>query len=203
MKKNKKILLTLFVLSIFLLAGCNKNTFKLEEKYYKDSTINELDIESYNKLIKDKETFAIFIYQPLCTTSYEFNKVITNFADNHQISFYKMSFANMKETNLKDKVKYYPSFIIYKDGEIIDYLDANSDEDTKYYKTVSGFKKWFTTYVEVTEKKGNTSTNNEKIDESLKIDATLENVKYDENKINIYFFWGNGCPHCEDAFRFF
>ena len=45
----------------------------------------------------------------------------------YNVSFYKMSFVNMKETNLKDKIKYYPSFAIFKDGELVDYLDANND----------------------------------------------------------------------------
>ena len=35
---------------------------------------------------------------------------------------------------IKDKIKYYPSFAIFKDGEIVDYLDANSEEDIEIYK---------------------------------------------------------------------
>lgn len=31
----------------------------------------------------------------------------------------------------------------------------------------------------------------------------LENVKKEDNKVNIYFFWGNGCPHCADEHDFF
>ena len=26
----------------------------------------------------------------------------------------------------------------------------------------------------------------------------LTDVTFDENKKNIYIFWGNGCAHCED-----
>ena len=32
--------------------------------------------------------------------------------------------------------------------------------------------------------------------------ATVESIKYDKKKINIYFFWGNGCPHCEEEYEF-
>ena len=36
----------------------------------------------------------------------------------------------------------------------------------------------------------------EETNNDTKIDAKLEDIVYDENKVNIYFFWGNGCPHC-------
>lgn len=32
--------------------------------------------------------------------------------------------------------------------------------------------------------------------------ASLKNVIVDHNKINIYVFWGDGCPHCEALFQF-
>ena len=31
----------------------------------------------------------------------------------------------------------------------------------------------------------------------------LEDIVIEEDKINIYVFWGEGCPHCEDLFNFF
>ncbi|MDD4188102.1 MAG: thioredoxin family protein [Bacilli bacterium] len=32
--------------------------------------------------------------------------------------------------------------------------------------------------------------------------AQLSDIEFIEGKVNIYFFWGNGCPHCEDEFSF-
>lgn len=32
--------------------------------------------------------------------------------------------------------------------------------------------------------------------------ATVESIKFDDKKINIYFFWGDGCPHCEEEYEF-
>lgn len=29
-----------------------------------------------------------------------------------------------------------------------------------------------------------------------------EDIKFDNKKINIYVFWGNGCPHCRHLFEF-
>lgn len=200
---TKKIIVLMLIISSFLLTGCDKK-FSLNENYYKKAEFTEIEKEEYEKLIKDKESFGMFIYQPLCTTSYNFNKVVTKFMNMYNVSFYKMSFANMKETNLKSKIKYYPSFAIFKDGELVDSLDANSEEDTNIYKSVDYFAKWFSSYVKVTLVNEDVQVNEvEEEKERLKIDANLENLKYDENKVNIYFFWGNGCPHCEKEFEFF
>ena len=32
--------------------------------------------------------------------------------------------------------------------------------------------------------------------------ATVESIKFKEKKVNIYFFWGDGCPHCEEEYEF-
>ena len=44
--------------------------------------------------------------------------------------------------------------------------------------------------IEIVEKK----ENEENI---LNRNATLEDVTFNNDKINVYLFWGNGCPHCE------
>ena len=47
-----------------------------------------------------------------------------------------------KKTSLYEKVKYAPSIIIVKNNEIIDFLDANKDEDLKYYQNSKEFASW-------------------------------------------------------------
>lgn len=37
---------------------------------------------------------------------------------------------------------------------------------------------------------------------TIKRDSKIEEINYSEDKINIYVFWGNGCPHCEKLFQF-
>ena len=201
---KKLILLSFSIFLCLILVGCNnkQNTFSLDEEYYNSSSFTELDKNTFDNLISNKKTFAIFIYQPLCSASYEFNKVLTEFSKTYQISFYKLSFNNMKETKLRNDIKHYPSLVIYNKGKIIDYLDADSDEDLEYYKSVDGFKKWFSNYVLIKKVATNNNTLKDEVNENMKIDVELENVKYDENKVNIYFFWGNGCPHCEEEFKF-
>ena len=147
MKKLKFIILIL-IFSV-LIIGCQEKKFSFEEKYYNNSEIIELDLNNFNKLIENKESFGIFIYQPMCVTSNEFSEIIKEYSENYLITFYKMPFSLIKETKLEEQIKYYPSFVIYRNGELIDFLDASSDEDTNYYKSIDGFKEWLETYVTI------------------------------------------------------
>lgn len=44
--------------------------------------------------------------------------------------------------------------------------------------------------------------NEEKIKSTITMNSKLSDVVYDENKLNIYLFWGKGCPHCEEELKF-
>lgn len=35
----------------------------------------------------------------------------------------------------------------------------------------------------------------------FKKDASVNDIKKVKNKVNVYLFWGDGCPHCEDAYE--
>ena len=185
---------------LFCLVGCSNDKFTLEEKYYGKTDYIELNVDGFNELVENKESFAVFIYQPLCSISYEFNKVLTEFSKTYKISFYKMAFSDMQETSLNNKIKYYPSLVIFKEGKVVDYLKADSDEDSKYYKDIEGFKSWFFSYVN--ETKANEVIDEEEVKNNIDINVKLDNVTYDENKVNIYVFWGDGCPHCEKLLKF-
>lgn len=44
--------------------------------------------------------------------------------------------------------------------------------------------------------------NENKIKSTITMNSKLTDVVYDENKLNIYLFWGKGCPHCEEELKF-
>ena len=157
MKRVLKIIIPIVIILILTVVIIERNfiqktsdfMFYLEEKYYGDSVFNEIESNDLNNLINDKESFAIFIHQPFCSTSYEFNKILTKFAEENKISFYKMSFDEMKKTVMYENIKYYPSFAIYNNGKLIDFLEADSDEDLNRYKDMEEFKNWFNSYIQM------------------------------------------------------
>ena len=118
-----KRVVVLFFLAFFL-CGCNKNLVKLDSKYYKESSFIEVNKDELNDLISKEESFMLFIYQPLCQTSYEFNTVVTRFSKEYQMTIYKIEFEDVKKTSLGEDIKYYPSFAIVNKGKLVDFLKS-------------------------------------------------------------------------------
>lgn len=210
MKKNifKIIFLIVIVLFVIVFLPFRKEKeFFLEEKYYGNYDIKEIEMDELNQLIDNSESFAVFVYQPMCTISSDFESILNDFLQENSISIYKISFSNIKDTELGKEIKYYPSFIIYHNGKMVDFLEANKDSDISYYSSKEEFKEWFSEYVKLKEKNDNSSIedNEQSISEdtSKTSNISLDDIKKEEGIVNIYFFWGDGCPHCEAEFEFF
>lgn len=200
------VLVIIIVVSLIIFNNQNKKIkpFFLEDMYYEQSKVTEIDTNTFNNLIEKKKSFVIFVYQPMCITSSDFESVLNDLLKENTLSIYKIAFSDIKNTDAGKKVKYYPSFIIYENGKMVDYLEANKDEDTIYYSSKDEFKKWLTKYVNL---KNKTLNNNFKDDEKEPIiipeNINLDYIEKTSNKVNIYFFWGDGCPHCADEFKMF
>ena len=121
--------------------------FYLDDKYYNKGVSIEISSLEFEEKIKNKESFALFIHQPVCSKSYEFNKIQSLYQQENNMVFNKILFEDMKNTNLYEIIKYYPSFAIFKDGKLVDYLDAESNDDILKYKDYDKFSKWFNSYV--------------------------------------------------------
>lgn len=121
--------------------------FYLDDKYYNKGVSIEISSLEFEEKIKNKESFALFIHQPVCSKSYELNKIQSLYQQENNMVFNKILFEDMKNTNLYETIKYYPSFAIFKDGKLIDYLDAESNDDILKYKDYDEFSKWFNSYV--------------------------------------------------------
>lgn len=207
MKKNifivVPILLTVTAMLSVLLLYKKEQPFYLENQYYETNTMEEIDLEEYKHLVDRKESFALFVYQPMCVTSSDFEQVLNHFQKEYQISFKKIAFSKIKEET--KFLKYYPSFILYKEGKMIDFLEADKEEDLNVYQSKEEFESWLTKYVKLKEKISNEKEGNKKTTEQESNDSKInvETIKQEKNKVNIYFFWGDGCPHCEQEFAFF
>lgn len=155
MKKKYLLLLIIpvvigIVILIVLFLKKDANTHKLfyiDNRYYNSSRIVEIDKKVLLEKENNKENFLLFIYQPMCFASDRFNIILYDFVKKHNISFLKIQFSEIEETELEACIKYYPSISIYKEGKVVAYLDANEDEDTKYYKSVNEFKTWLEQYI--------------------------------------------------------
>ena len=215
------LILVVAAIVVFLIFQNQSKIFSLESKYYNTGEKIEINISELEELINDKESFVVLVSQDMCLASSNFEVVINDFLEEYPITIYEINYSELKESDLGDFLEYYPSFVIYKNGKMVDFLDANADEDTDYYKTKEGFKNWVTQYVnldnisknqnlsdstnQVTNDNSNDENNidNESTEKpSNTVDVNLDNITKEEGKVNIYFFWGDGCPHCEEQFAF-
>ena len=73
--------------------------------------------------------------------------IFEKFMDKYDIDFLSIPFEDFKNTKFYETIKFGPSIVIIKDGEIIKYLDANSDDDLPRYQDVSAFEEWLDNYV--------------------------------------------------------
>lgn len=141
------ILLLAIIPFILFTKPQKEQQFYLDGEYYGDSSLIEIDKENLKILEDDEKSFVVFVYQPLCSTSYDLNNYVTEFLDTYKMNFYKLLFSDVKDTSIAEYVKYCPSVVIYHNGQIVAYLDADSAKDAAYYESAENFKKWFTKYV--------------------------------------------------------
>ena len=99
---KKKLLLVISVLIllsiiIFITFKVLNRNFYLDDKYYGNNEIYEIGIEEFNNLISNKESVGIFVYQPACTTSAEFEQVHYDFFKQNNMSIYKIKFSDIYE----------------------------------------------------------------------------------------------------------
>lgn len=140
------LLVAVVVVSFFIFS--NRSTkFYFEDELYENSSLKEISISELEALVQEKASFGVFVYQTMCMTSSDFEEVLNKFLDENKVTFYKVSFSELKDSALGEKIKYYPSFLIYKEGELVDFLKADSDEHIAYYRKVDSFKEWLTGYV--------------------------------------------------------
>ena len=145
----KKVLMIMF--SILLLAGCkiNQNDSKermyLSDVYYNKGEI--IDVKSDELLDKVNDTYVLFTYNNYCNLPISCEEIFKSFAKKYQIDFISIPFAEFKNTEFYNTVKYAPSVMIIKDSEIISYLDANSDKDLNKYQSLKEFESWLNNYI--------------------------------------------------------
>ncbi len=123
--------------------------FALSSEYYGSAEVQDININELQSLIDGQKSFGLFISQPTCQASADLEKNLDVFLEAYPLKFYEISFSTIKDDNIIPDLKFYPSFAIFHNGRVVDFLEADSDEDAAAYTSVDGFKDWFSGYVEL------------------------------------------------------
>ena len=158
-KKNRKILplvmaLIVVMLGSILFVGAASGWFdshkvKLDAEYYADGAeFMELTAGEYEGLIEAKKSFVVMVDQSGCIAADRLREYVTRYMTETGILVYKMMFAEVKESSLHEKVKYYPSVAVIDKGVVRAYLRADSDEDAEVYNNYNAFREWMEKYLQ-------------------------------------------------------
>lgn len=147
------IIVLLMVSILFITLNNNKNKkFYLNNEYYNNHGYVEISSKQVEKLLKDKKSFILFTYNNFCSFSKPCDVVFENVSKDKSVSILEVPFDEFKKTSLYKTVEYAPSIIIIHNGKIVDYLDAESDDDVVLYQDESKFYDWLKKYIYVKKK---------------------------------------------------
>ena len=146
--KNKKILITVIVVVLLVIALVLYLVFRenhLSKEYYGGHDFITIEGEDIDKL--SNKTYLLYIHYDYCIFTVPTDTVIQKVMDKYNVSVLKLHFDKFAKTYLHDEVKYAPSVLIIKNGKILDYLDAESDEDLPIYQDSNKMAEWISEYV--------------------------------------------------------
>lgn len=138
---------TIIIICLFLSACTNSSKFSIEKEYYKESKFIDVSSEDIKELKENKKSFIVFTYNNYCMLEIPCDEIFKKVMNKYNISFLYLPYEEMKNTFIYDEVKLAPSVILIKEGEIVAYLNTESDEDLIKYQDTEEFEKWLTSYI--------------------------------------------------------
>ena len=151
---NKKVLFVIIPLLLigiitFVLMNNKSDKFSLEDKYYGTGEFIDVSNSELENIIKNKENFLLYTYNNYCSLPIPCDSIFGSVMKEYGFNVLQIKFSDFKETNLYKKVTLAPSILIFKDGKLIEFLDAESDNDLKKYQDKEEFKNWLNNYIEL------------------------------------------------------
>ncbi len=119
--------------------------FGLTDKYYGNGEFVKVDASALNEL--DKESFLLYTYNNFCIFKIPCDEIFQEAMTEKKIDIISIPFSEFKQTKYYKTVKLAPSVMIIKNGEIVKFLDAESDEDFNRYQDKDEFIKWLDKYI--------------------------------------------------------
>lgn len=122
--------------------------FGLSEEMYAKGELVEITASEFDELVAQKKSFVVVLHMVICPAEFPVTNSAKQLAHDEKMTIYSLVEEEFRQTFLAQKIKYLPSVALIREGELVDFLDAEADEDVKYYKTSEGLKAWIGKWVE-------------------------------------------------------
>lgn len=149
----KRIFVTI-VSAIYIIAvatcgiyAATHQTFSLDSNYYGSNEQINVDASGYEQLISDKASFVVFVDAAGCITANGLRNMLGQITAEHPIKIVHIMWPEAKNTSLHGPVQYYPSIVIVHNGQIVDFLKADAEDDAKYYNSTEELSNWLMHYI--------------------------------------------------------
>lgn len=119
-----------------------RETFEFSPEVYEKGEFHEITADEFERMIALKKSFLVVLHMTVCPAEFPITDVARRLSNENGMTIYGLTEEEFQKTELAKVVKYLPSAALYRDGELVDYLDAEDDEDMEYYKSVEGLKEW-------------------------------------------------------------
>lgn len=152
MKKRQLFGLVMGVIAAILLLSVTILIFRdsrvvLSAEYRGDGGVGTITIDELRTMTEEKKSFLLFVSQPECKTAEKLREILQELISEYPIQIFEVSFSELKESGLANEVRFYPSLIVYRQGKVADFLDANDSADTEAYNSLDGLRAWLTNVV--------------------------------------------------------
>lgn len=143
------LIIAAVIVVIALNLGQGGGKFHLSEEYYGSSEmIAGLTTEQYEDLIAQKKSFVVMVDKPDCVTTVAMRENMAHFPDNMRFSYYQFMWSQMKNSSLHGYVTFVPSVALIREGKVVAWLRADSDEDTEYFNSAEALQRWLAERIE-------------------------------------------------------
>ncbi len=123
--------------------------FRLDDEYYRAGELRDIAAADFNQLVADKKSFIVMAHMLICPAEAPLHTTTQTLTSTDNLVIYGMTEEEFKQTSLSETIKYLPTAAIYRDGELVAWLDAESDADLPAYKSADGLRDWLSRYIEL------------------------------------------------------
>lgn len=116
--------------------------FSLLTAPQKVTGLTTITAEEFVELVQAKKSFVLVAHMITCPAELPLTTIAKELAVRDNLKIYELTEEEFKKTELAKEIKYLPTAVVFRQGVMVKYLDAEKDEDVQYYKDIDRLREW-------------------------------------------------------------